>query len=77
MWIFAVTDYCADHPNASQCSLNSQRGDIGAIVIGVVIVALVLLDVAWKLGRGTHGPLARVLLACAAAVPRFTKRRRP
>jgi hypothetical protein len=77
VWIFAVDAYCADHPNASRCTLSSPQGEIGAIVIAVVIVALVVFDIAWKLGRGSHGPLARVLLAGASAVPRLTKRRAP
>jgi hypothetical protein len=77
VWIFAADAYCANHPDASRCTLNSPQGDIGAIVIVAAIVALVVLDLAWRLGRGTHGPLARVLLACATAIPRLTKRRTP
>jgi hypothetical protein len=77
VWLFALSAYCADHPNASRCTLNSPQGDIGAIVIAGVIVTLVVFDIAWKLGRGTHGPLARVLLTCATAIPRLTKRRAP
>jgi hypothetical protein len=74
---FAASAYCNDHPNASSCNLNSFQGDIGAIVIVAIIVALIVFEVAWKFQRGTSGPVARAFLAAMSLVARaFTPRRR-
>ena len=76
--LVAITDYCASHPNsqASSCNLNNTSGDILALVIVGLIVALAIFDVLWKLRFGSRGPIARVLFVCIALITRLTTPRR-
>jgi hypothetical protein len=61
MWPLAISDYCASHPNAAQCQINSTSNDIVAFIIVGVIAAIVVFDIVWKLRFGTRGPAMRLL----------------
>jgi hypothetical protein len=76
VFLLVVSAYCSAHAGASQCPNNSLATQLVEILIVAAIVALAVFDLAWKLRRGTNGPIARVFVAAMSVVGRvFTPRR--
>jgi hypothetical protein len=72
---FAVAGaYCANHPDASNCSPDNLGAEVIAVLIVAAIVALALFGVWWRYGsKESDGRLMRLLLAVTS---RFTSRDR-
>lgn len=74
-YIAASGAYCADHPNASSCSINSVGSEVVAILIGVAIVALAIFGLWWRYGnKESGGQLARIFYAVARRLGRRNSR---
>jgi hypothetical protein len=72
--VAAIGAYCANHPNASNCTPNNIGAELIAIVIVTLIVLLVIFNWWWKRGNpASSGPIVRVFLAI---VRRFAPRDR-
>ena len=70
----AVSAYCANNQNASNCTPDNIGAEIIAIAIVAVIVALAIFNWWWKRGNpDSDGPVVRIFLAI---VRRFGSRDR-